>query len=71
MERLLNIREDFTKKDDKLPPRFLNEPFKEGFSKDHVVPLEKMLEQYYYIRKWDSNGNPRPELLERLGIKQN
>jgi len=71
LERLLNIREGFTKKDDKLPPRFLNEPFREGFSKGHVVPLEKMLEQYYYVRKWDSNGIPNPELLERLGINQN
>ena len=71
MERILNIREGFTKKDDKLPPRFLNEPLKEGFSKDHVVPLEKMLEQYYYVREWDSNGIPKTELLERLGINQN
>lgn len=71
MERILNIREGFTKKDDKLPPRFLNEPLKEGFSKDHVVPLEKMLEQYYYVREWDSNGIPKTELLKKLGINQN
>ncbi len=71
MERLLNIREGLTKKDDQLPPRFLNEPLKEGYSKDHVVPLEKMLEQYYYVREWDINGIPKPELLKRLGIKYN
>jgi aldehyde:ferredoxin oxidoreductase len=71
MERLLNIREGLTKKDDQLPPRFLNEPLKEGYSKDHIVPLEKMLEQYYYIREWDKNGIPKPELLKRLGINLN
>ena len=69
LEKLFNIREGFSKKDDRLPPRFLDEPFKEGFSKDHIVPLEKMLEQYYYLREWDSNGIPKPELLERLRIK--
>jgi aldehyde:ferredoxin oxidoreductase len=68
LERLFNIREGLTKKDDYLPPRFLNEPLKEGPSKDHIVPLEKMLEQYYYVREWDIGGNPKPELLERLGI---
>ena len=68
MERLFNIREGLTKKDDTLPLRFLNEPLKEGYSKDHVVPLEKMLEQYYYVRGWDSEGIPKSESLEKLGI---
>lgn len=71
LERLFNNREGFTKKDDKLPSRFLNEPLTEGFSKDHVVPLEKMLKQYYYVREWDSNGIPKPELLKRLDISIN
>ena len=52
-----------------MPPRFINEPLKEGVSKGNVVLLEKMLEQYYYVREWDNNGFPEPELLEKLGIK--
>jgi len=71
LERIFNIREGFKRKDDNLPPRFINEPLKEGYSKDHVVPLEKMLEQYYYVREWDINGIPKPKLLERLGINHN
>ena len=70
LERLFNIKEGLTREDDTLPQRFMNEPLTEGFSKDHVVPLEKMLGQYYYVREWDNNGIPKPELLERLGINQ-
>jgi aldehyde:ferredoxin oxidoreductase len=69
LEKVFNIREGLSKKDDNLPPRFTKIPFKEGFSKGHVVPLEKMLEQYYYVRGWDKDGVPKPELLKKLGIK--
>ncbi len=70
LERIFNIREGLSKDDDILPPRFINEPLKEGFSKGYVVPLEEMLEQYYFVRGWDKKGIPRPETLKRLGIKQ-
>ena len=70
LERIFNIKEGLSKEDDILPPRFITEPLKEGLSKNHVVPLEKMLKQYYYVRGWDNNGFPKPELLERLVIKQ-
>jgi aldehyde:ferredoxin oxidoreductase len=69
LERLFNLREGIGKEDDNLPPRFLNEPLKEGFSKDNVVPLKKMLEQYYYVRGWDENGVPKPDKIKQLGIE--
>jgi aldehyde:ferredoxin oxidoreductase len=68
LERIFNIKEGLTREDDILPHRFIHESLTEGFSKNHVVPLERMLEQYYYVREWDNNGIPKPELLERLGI---
>ena len=68
LEKLFNLREGIGMEDDTLPPRFLNEPLKEGFSKDHVVPLEIMLKQYYFVRGWDENGVPKPEKLKKLGI---
>ena len=68
LERLFNIREGFTKKDDILPPRFLNESLKEGPSRNQVVPLEKMLAQYYYVRGWSEEGIPKKELIDKLGI---
>ena len=70
LERLINIKEGVNKRDDSLPPRFLNKSLTEGMSKDHVVPLKRMLEQYYYVRGWDEDGIPKSELLERLGINQ-
>ena len=70
LERMFNIREGLSKEDDILPPRFLNNPLKEGASKDHVVPLQSMLKQYYYVRGWDENGIPTQELLEKLNIKE-
>lgn len=69
LERLFNIREGLTKEDDTLPPRFLNEPLKEGASRDHVVPLDIMLQQFYYVRNWDHEGIPTKELLDRLKIE--
>jgi aldehyde:ferredoxin oxidoreductase len=68
LERLFNIREGFTKNDDSLPSRFLNKPLIEGASKDHVVPLDSMIEQYYFVRGWDKEGIPRKDLIENLGI---
>jgi len=68
LERLFNIREGFTKKDDTLPSRFLNDPFKKGPSKGHIVPLNKMLDQYYYVRGWNKEGIPKNKLIEKLGI---
>ena len=71
LEKIFNVREGLGKKDDTLPPRFLSEPLKDGASKGHVVPLETMLEQYYYIRGWDEKGIPKSELLEKLNIRLN
>lgn len=69
LERMFNLREGMTKDDDTLPPRFLNEPLKEGGSKGVVVGLKSMMEDYYKVRKWDKNGVPTDEKLEQLGIK--
>jgi len=71
IERLYNLREGLTKADDTLPPRFLNEPLKEGGSQGHVVPLKEMLKQYYFVRSWDEKGIPKKELLEKLEINFN
>lgn len=68
LERVYNVACGFDRGQDTLPPRFLDKPLKEGLSKDHVVPLEKMLDEYYAVRNWDDKGVPTPELLEKLQI---
>lgn len=70
LERLFNLREGFSKADDTLPTRFLETPLIEGPSKGKIVPLKRLLQDYYNVRQWDESGNPTEELLERLSIKR-
>ncbi len=69
LERVFNIGAGFSNDDDKLPERFETIPFKEGLSKDRVVPINEMLSAYYNVRGWDENGVPKKEKLEELGLK--
>ena len=39
-----------------------------GPAKGHVVELEQLLDDYYEIRGWDSNGIPTPEILDKLRL---
>jgi aldehyde:ferredoxin oxidoreductase len=70
LERLYNNRQGFTRADDTLPPRLLNEPSPDGPSKGWVSHLEPMLEEYYRSRGWDQQGNPKSRKLEELGLAQ-
>lgn len=67
LERLYNLREGFTRADDNLPPRLLNEPATGG-SAGQVSHLDAMLDEYYRGRGWDQNGVPKPKKLEELGL---
>jgi aldehyde:ferredoxin oxidoreductase len=69
LERLYNLREGFTKDDDTLPDRLLNEPVAAGPSEGFTVKLAPMLEEYYAFRGWDKNGVPKPEKLKELGLE--
>ena len=68
LERLFNLREGLSAKDDALPERLTKTPQKPG-KPDTVVPLEKMLPLYYKIRGWDKEGKPSRKKLESLGIE--
>ena len=68
LERKFNSKAGFTRKDDMLPSRFLEEELEEGSSRNRVVQLDTMLDEYYKIRGWDENGIPTAETLNMLGI---
>lgn len=68
LERLFNLREGFSRKDDTLPRRFLCEPLRDGPTKGQVVELEPMLNEYYRARGWNADGIPSKRTLERLGL---
>ncbi len=71
LERLFNIREGKSRKDDTLPERFLTESLAEGPSKGNLVDLEPMLDEYYEAREWDrESGYPLLATLHRLGLQK-
>jgi len=68
LEKLFNLREGLTRKDDTLPPRLLNETFSAGHSKGIKVNLEPLLDKYYVARGWSNEGLPSDAKLEELGL---
>ncbi|MBW1995182.1 MAG: aldehyde:ferredoxin oxidoreductase, partial [Deltaproteobacteria bacterium] len=70
VERMFNIRQGLTRKDDSLSERFLKEPIPAGPSKGRVLNLEPMLDEYYSARGWDLiSGRPMASTLKRLGLE--
>ncbi len=73
LERTFNCREGVSRKDDQLPFRVQNEPIPSGPSQGMYCPpaeLEMMLEEYYRLRGWDSQGIPTAERLQILGLEE-
>ena len=69
LERAFNCREGFTRADDRLPERFLQESHAEGPLEGQKFELEPMLDEYYDVRGWDkTTGRPTRKTLERLGL---
>ena len=71
MMRVFNIREGFSRKDDKLPAKFF-EPLKgvgpsAGVAVDKEL-LEKAIDQHYESMKWSNEGIPSKEKLEELQL---
>ena len=73
MIRCFAAREGFTRQDDRLPIRFMEEPVPEGPMKGSMVSketLERLKDDYYAYRGWDrKTGNPTKEKLSELGLE--
>jgi aldehyde:ferredoxin oxidoreductase len=72
MERLFNLREGFSKKDDTLPERLFTLAIDDGPSKGAVVnkaDFDKELEEYYKLWGWTSEGIPTKDTLDKLGLR--
>lgn len=67
LERMYNIREGLTMKDDTLPERLLRTR-QDTTDTSTVVPLDKMLPVYYKTRGWDEKGVPTEKTLKKLEI---
>jgi aldehyde:ferredoxin oxidoreductase len=72
IQRLFNIREGFTTKDDQLPQRVLNVPEFGKYAdipKSGIKDYHAMLAEYYQERGWDNQtGEPTPQKLKELGL---
>jgi len=68
LERMFLVKAGFSRADDTLPQRMLEEPMPEGPARGHVVELEAMLDRFYALRGWDENGIPTQDKLEALGL---
>lgn len=57
-DRLMNIDFGIDASQDTLPKRFTHEPLSKGASKGSVVPINRMVKEYYQVKGWDKNGVP-------------
>jgi aldehyde:ferredoxin oxidoreductase len=69
--RIFNLREGFSRSDDTLPRRFMEEPLPSGPYKGHMITkddLNQLLDDYYKYRGWNEDGAPTAAKLRQLGI---
>ncbi len=68
LERVINMREGITRKDDTLPARYFDEPMTGRKTKGHHIDREKfneMLDEFYALHGWDKEGRvPRERVAE-------
>ena len=73
LERMFDVRQGVSRKDDSLPKKFFEEPLKKGKFEGEVLDRDKfegMKDEYYELRGWDKKtGIPTREKLEELGLK--
>jgi aldehyde:ferredoxin oxidoreductase len=72
LQRMFNVREGITKKDDQVPARVRAVPSFGKYATEPAVEikdLDGMLDEYYAERGWDpATGIPTPAKLEELGL---
>ena len=66
LERLMNVREGISSKDDTIPKRMLQEPLSNNGTMP--IPIKEMITRYYKLRQWDENGIPTRTKLTQLSI---
>ena len=73
LQRLFNVREGVTRKDDALPQRVLDRPRFGAYEQEPdcvIHDLDALLDEYYDTRQWDRvTGKPLPARLAELGLE--
>lgn len=73
LKKLFNVREGWTRADDTLPPRLLDEPLPDGPGKGEGLTraeLDSLIESYYAARGWTRDGQVPVACLEALGLAE-
>jgi len=75
LERMFNVREGFSRKDDTLPERFFKEPTNRGLpivkgKKIDRKKFNQMIKEYYELHAWNEEGIPTEETLKKLGLDE-
>jgi aldehyde:ferredoxin oxidoreductase len=71
--KAFNVKEGFSRKDDYLPYRVMNDPIPAGVSKGSLVKkeeIESMLDEYYQARGWSIEGIPTKAKLHELELDE-
>ena len=70
LERIFNLKAGMEYKDDTLPDRFSNESILVRGEEQLISKkaIEKMRNEYYQVREWDSQGKPSKNLLRALNL---
>jgi len=67
VQRLINIQDGYNAKTDVLPEK-MSKAAKEGFRAGKIPPFRELMEDYYLLRGWDENGEPKKETLNQLSL---
>ncbi len=70
VERMFNVREGISRKDDVPPSRMFNPLTSGRYKGSQATPeeLKRMLDEYYRLRGWNKNGIPTEQKLNELDM---
>lgn len=69
LQRLINVRDGMSRKDDTLSPKMLKAAKLGSRAGKAPLAFNQMLDDYYELRGWDENGIPKKETLIKLGLE--
>jgi aldehyde:ferredoxin oxidoreductase len=65
---IINLRRGLTRKDMRLPKRFLKVSLNDSKIPRKIPEIDKMLDNYFDVRSWDNNAIPLKEKMHELGL---
>ncbi|MGB9592960.1 MAG: aldehyde ferredoxin oxidoreductase C-terminal domain-containing protein, partial [Anaerolineae bacterium] len=70
LQRCYGVLHGISRKDDRLPRRFKEEPNPSGHAQGQTFDVDPLLDEYYQLRGWDvKTGIPTRAKLRELGLE--